>query len=103
HEVLYEMPITTRENADAEPSVSGTHICPGLLGGMEWNGPAYNAKTNTLFVATVDWCGTFKKLDKAPEFALNAHYYGGSVHPDPPDKAEGLGPGIDAATGQGRG
>src|SRR5258705_3429485 len=69
HEQLYEIPVTTRENADAEPSVTGTHICPGLLGGMEWNGPAYNSRTNTLFVATVDWCGTFKKLDKPPEFA----------------------------------
>ena len=99
-ELLYEMPITTRENADAEPSLTGTHICPGLLGGMEWNGPAYNAQTNTLFVATVDWCGTFKKLDKPPEFALNAHYYGGSVDPDPRDKAKGWLQAIDAATGK---
>ena len=98
-EVLYEMPITTRQNADAEPSVTGTHICPGLLGGMEWNGPAYNPRTNTLFVATVDWCGTFKKHDKPPEFALNAHYYGGSVDPDPRDKAKGWLQAIDAATG----
>ena len=99
HELLYEMPITTRENADAEPSVTGTHICPGLLGGMEWNGPAYSSRTNTLFVATVDWCGTFKKFDKPPEFVLNAHYYGGSVDPDPRDKAKGWLQAIDAATG----
>jgi alcohol dehydrogenase (cytochrome c) len=99
-ELLYEMPITTRQNADAEPSVTGTHICPGLLGGMEWNGPAYNSQTNTLFVATVDWCGTFKKFDKPPEFALNAHYYGGSVDPDPRDKAKGWLQAIDATTGK---
>jgi alcohol dehydrogenase (cytochrome c) len=99
-ELLYEMAITTRENADAEPSVSGAHICPGLLGGMEWNGPAYNAKTNTLFVATVDWCGTFKKFEKAPEFALNAHYYGGAVDPDPRDKAKGWLQAIDVGTGK---
>jgi alcohol dehydrogenase (cytochrome c) len=79
--------------------VTGTHICPGLLGGMEWNGPAYNPRTNTLFVATVDWCGTFNKFDKPPEFALNAHYYGGSVDPDPRDKAKGWLQAIDAATG----
>jgi alcohol dehydrogenase (cytochrome c) len=99
-EVLYEMPITTRENAEAEPSVTGTHICPGLLGGMEWNGPAYNSRTNTLFVATVDWCGTFKKFDKPPEFALNAHYYGGSVDPDPRDQAKGWLQAIDAGAGK---
>jgi alcohol dehydrogenase (cytochrome c) len=99
HELLYEIPITTRKNVDAEPTVSGTHICPGLLGGMEWNGPAYNANTNTLFVASVDWCGTFNKTDKPPEFALNAHYYGGSVTPDPRDQAKGWLYAIDATTG----
>jgi len=62
--------------------------------------PGYNAKTNTLFVATVDWCGTFKKLEKAPEFALNAHYYGGSVDPDPRDKAKGWLQAIDVGTGK---
>jgi alcohol dehydrogenase (cytochrome c) len=102
HEVLYEMPITTRENVDAEPTEPGTRICPGLLGGMEWNGPSYDAKTNTLFVATVDWCGTFKKFDQPPEFALNAHYYGGSVDPDPRDKAKGWLQAIDVATGKPR-
>lgn len=99
HELLYEMPITTRENTEAEPTVSGAHICPGLLGGMEWNGPAYSAKSNTLFVATVDWCGTFNKSDSPPQFALNAHYYGGSVTPDAREQAKGWLYAIDAASG----
>jgi alcohol dehydrogenase (cytochrome c) len=99
-ELLYEIPITTRENVDAEPSVSGTHICPGLLGGMEWNGPAYDSKNDTLFVASVDWCGTFNKFDKPPEFALNAHYYGGSVTPDPREQAKGWLYAIDAESGK---
>ena len=100
HQVLYQMPITTRENVDGEPTVPGTHICPGLLGGMEWNGPAYNPKTNRLFIATVDWCGTFKKLESPPSFELNAHYYGGSVTPDARDKAKGWLYAIDAGTGR---
>jgi alcohol dehydrogenase (cytochrome c) len=100
HELLYEMPITTRENTEAEPSVSGAHVCPGLLGGMEWNGPAYDAKTGSLFVATVDWCGTFVKQESPPQFALNAHYYGGSVTPDARSQAKGWLYSIDAGTGQ---
>ncbi len=99
HEVLYEMPITTLENLEAEPTLAGVHVCPGLLGGMEWNGPAYNPKTNTLFVATVDWCGIFKKFDSPPQFTENAHYYGGSVTPDARDQARGWLYSIDAATG----
>ena len=43
-----------------------------------------------------------KKTDprKEPEFALNAHYYGGSVDPDPRDKAKGWLQAIDPATGK---
>ena len=72
-ELLYEMPITTRENADAEPTVSGVHICPDpRRGGVD--GPALDPKSNTLFVGSVDWCGIFQK-DSEPaaiyaQFAL---------------------------------
>ena len=59
HDQFYEVPITTRENVDALPTVEGVHRCPGLLGGMEWNGPAYDPGSNTLFVPAVDWCGIF--------------------------------------------
>ena len=99
HEVLYELPITTRENTYEVPTLGGIHACPGLLGGMEWNGPAYDHKTNTLFVADVDWCGVFTKFDSPPKFTENAHYYGGSVTPDPREKARGWLYSIDAATG----
>jgi alcohol dehydrogenase (cytochrome c) len=99
HDVLYELPITTRTNFAAVPTVAGAHGCPGLLGGMEWNGPAYSPTTKTLYVATVDWCGTFTKSDKAPQFTENAHYYGGAVTPDPREQARGWLQAIDAATG----
>lgn len=102
HEQLYEVPITRRTNWDAAPTVAGVHSCPGLLGGLEWNGPAYSSGTNTLYVATVDWCGVFTKFDKPPQFASNAHYYGGAVSPDPRDQARGWLLAIDAATGKER-
>jgi alcohol dehydrogenase (cytochrome c) len=54
HEQLYEVPITSRTNWDAAPTVEGVHSCPGLLGGMEWNGPACSPTTRVLYVATVD-------------------------------------------------
>ena len=99
-ELLYEMPITTRKNADQEPTVSGVHICPGLLGGVEWSGPALDPKSNTLFVVSVDWCGIFKKMASPPQFALNTHYYGGSVTPDARAQAKGWLFAIDAGTGE---
>jgi alcohol dehydrogenase (cytochrome c) len=99
HEQLYELPITSRANWDAAPTVAGVHSCPGLLGGMEWNGPAFSPTSKVLYVATVDWCGTFTKFDKPPQFATNAHYYGGAVTPDPHDQARGWLYAIDAASG----
>lgn len=42
YELLNEIPITSRTNGSAAPTVEGLHACPGMLGGMEWNGPAYN-------------------------------------------------------------
>jgi alcohol dehydrogenase (cytochrome c) len=100
HQQYYEVPITTRENVDAEPTVDGAHRCPGLLGGMEWNGPAYDPTTNTLFVAAVDWYGSFKKFDAPPKFAQESHYYGGAVTPDAREKAKGWLTAFNAATGK---
>ena len=87
---IYEVPITTRENVDTMPSVEGVHRCPGLLGGMEWNGPAYDPASNTLFVAAVDWCGIFRKAPKDPPIMQGRHYYDGSVASDPREKGKGL-------------
>ena len=98
-EVLYELPITTQEDTYEKPTLAGFHACPGLLGGVEWNGPAYNPKNNTLFVSSVDWCATFKKFDAPPQYTQGAHYYGGSTTPDPKDKAKGWIYSIDAASG----
>ena len=76
HDVLYEVPITTHENVGAEPTVAGAHRCPGLLGGLEWNGPAFDPVNQQLFVSAVDWCGTFKKFPAPPPYTERQHYYG---------------------------
>jgi alcohol dehydrogenase (cytochrome c) len=102
HEQLYEVPITTRENVDALPTVEGAHRCPGLLGGMEWNGPAYDAASNTLFVPAVDWCGTFSKAPDDPPIMEGMHYYGGAVAQDPREKSKGWLTALDASTGKER-
>ncbi len=99
-ETLYTLPITTRTNVDAPPTVAGVHRCPGLLGGMEWNGPAYDPLSKTLYVAAVDWCGTFKLSADPPEFTPFAHHYGGSVVPDPREQSSGWLTAVDSATGK---
>ncbi len=99
-EVLSELAVTTRTNVDAAPTVEGTHRCPGLLGGVEWNGPAYNPITRTLFIGSVDWCATFTLNDAPPSFAPGTHYYGGAVTPDPHDASRGWITAIDAVNGR---
>jgi glucose dehydrogenase len=64
HRVLYETPTTTRENAETPVITTPLHACPGVLGSSQWNGPAFNAGTNLLYVPAVDWCSTFSSFEQ---------------------------------------
>ena len=97
-EQLYAVPVTTRENVDAPITVEGVHACPGVLGGMQWSGPAFNPLTGMLYVPAVDWCATFAKA-KELRFVPGQMYMGGSYTLDPIEKSRGWLTAIDAATG----
>jgi alcohol dehydrogenase (cytochrome c) len=57
--VIYRMPTTTRENVDTPLSSDAVvRFCPGITGGSEWNGAAYNPNTNSIYVGAVDWCAS---------------------------------------------
>jgi glucose dehydrogenase len=56
--VLYKVSTTTHQNDSAPLTAQGTHFCPGIQGGTEYNGPAYSPQTNMLYVPAVDWCST---------------------------------------------
>jgi alcohol dehydrogenase (cytochrome c) len=48
---------TTRENAEAPfSSEHATRFCPGVQGGIEWNGPTYHPDLGLLYVNAIDWC-----------------------------------------------
>jgi PQQ-dependent dehydrogenase (methanol/ethanol family) len=96
HQRVYETPVTTRENIDARVTAQGTHACPGVLGGVEWNGPAFNARTNLLYVPAVDWCGTFKTAEEV-RYIPGAIYLGGTYTND--RTSQGWVTAIDASTG----
>jgi alcohol dehydrogenase (cytochrome c) len=53
---IYATPVTTIANADAPLTPQGTHFCPGIDGGVEWNGPSYSPNTNMLYVNSIDRC-----------------------------------------------
>jgi alcohol dehydrogenase (cytochrome c) len=52
---------TTRENVDAPfSSEHSTRFCPGVQGGVEWNGPTYHPGLGLLYVNAIDWCTSVK-------------------------------------------
>lgn len=81
HDVLWERAVTTRENAEAPVTAVGTHACPGGLGGVEWNGPAYSPAVHMLYTPAVDWCGTFYAADTV-RYVPGANYLGGTYMAD---------------------
>jgi alcohol dehydrogenase (cytochrome c) len=96
HERLFEAEVTTRLNVDAPLGRSGVRFCPGLLGGVEWNGPAYHPGTNLLYVPAVDWCFT-ARLDDTVRFVPGQGYLGGTAIPD--RSSQGWLTAVDASTG----
>jgi alcohol dehydrogenase (cytochrome c) len=70
-----------------------------VLGGVLWNGPAFNPGTNLLYVNSIDWCATFAKA-KEDRYVEGQMYMGGTVQQEPPDKSRGWLTAIDASTGE---
>jgi alcohol dehydrogenase (cytochrome c) len=98
HKQVYEVPVSTRKNADVPLTTAGVSTCPGVLGGVQWNGPAFNPGTNMLYVNSVDWCATFTKAAE-DRYVEGQMYMGGTVRPDTPDKSRGWLTAFDASTG----
>lgn len=94
---VFETPVTTIENAEARVTTTGTHACPGLVGGVEWNGPTYHAGLNVIAVPAVDWCATFY-MDDNPRFVPNQIFLGGRTVND--KQAQGWITAVDAASGK---
>ena len=56
HEVVFKTAITTIDNPYTQPSQETMRICPGVAGGVEWNGTAVDWVNNNLIVGAVDIC-----------------------------------------------
>ncbi len=101
--LLFETPVTTMLNATVSPSQLGTRVCPGILGGVQWNGISYNPNTNLIYAPAVDWCTTFKK-GSDEESILAPHMrksnMGGAYKLDSAKEAKGWLTAIDASNGK---
>jgi alcohol dehydrogenase (cytochrome c) len=102
-ETIYSVPFTNRLNAEGAMTTTPVRVCPGTLGGEEWNGSAYYAKQNLLIVPATDWCAEFNKDATAPDPEkehTHAFYFGGVTKFDPWSAARGRLTAFDASTGR---
>ncbi len=97
HERLWETPITTIKNVDVPLNKEGVLVCPGVLGGVEWNGPAYHPGTDMLYVNAVDWCMTFALVDTV-RYVEGELYMGGTW--ELAEESQGWLTAVDAASGE---
>ena len=82
-ERIFVTAVTSQENVEAPVTTEGTRACPGYLGGVEWNGPAYHPGTGTLVTPAVDWCYIFTKFQSDEvRYVSGQLYLGGTAVPD---------------------
>ena len=98
HQRVYEVAITTRMNAEKAVGTTPIRVCPGIHGGVEWNGPAHDPRTHSLYVAAVDWCGTYQ-AGTTTRFVPGTLYMGGTYTSDSAGQARGWLTALDAARG----
>jgi alcohol dehydrogenase (cytochrome c) len=107
HKVVYSVPFTTQLNSEVPLTTSPLKVCPGILGGDEWNSGAFSPKLGLLVMPANDqWCSTNMK-DKNPPSVEKANsgetsYFGGPIDHGAFAGARGRLTGFDAATGKER-
>lgn len=100
NKVAWKTPVTTIDNIEAPVTPEGTHFCPGTAGGVQWNGPAYSANTNLVYVNSVDWCSTLKLDPNVPEFEPGKQFLGSAnAFGDKDTRSFGWLTAVDADTG----
>lgn len=96
HERVFEVPIARIENQDVPPPVEGVHACPGVNGGVLWNGPAYHPGRNLLYIGAIDWCATYAVAEEV-RYVPGQMFMGGTIRPD--DEMSGRVTAVDASDG----
>jgi alcohol dehydrogenase (cytochrome c) len=90
--------ITTHVNETAPITSTPIRICPGNVGGAEWNGPAYSPRAQILVTVAIDWCG-MERITRT-HYLKNSAYFGGTFTFDDQSTAHGWLRGFDARTGR---
>lgn len=97
--LLWRTSVTRHYHSTTPISRKGIRVCPGWMGGVEWNGAAYAPDLGLLYVNSVQWCATYRAT-REDYYVEGVMYLDGSVAMDPIADASGWTTAIDARTGQ---
>ncbi len=107
HKIVYSVPFAMQLNAEVPLTHSPLRVCPGILGGNEWNSGAFSPKLSLLVVPANDqWCSMNMKDDHAPSIEKansgETSYFGGPIDHGAFSGSRGRLTGFDSATGKER-
>lgn len=99
HKLKFKVAVTTVLNQTRPVTTQILRTCPSVVGGVEWNGPAFDALHGAIVVGAVDWCADVRKNEKS-EFKPGEMFMGGTftLVSDPPPS--GWITSVDAASGK---
>jgi alcohol dehydrogenase (cytochrome c) len=98
HKLLSTTPISTRLNTGIPPvKKDPVRTCPGMNGGVEWNGPAYHSGLDLIYINTTDFCARYKLVPG--KLIPGMFYFDGSAKFDPPSMASGWTYAVHASDG----
>lgn len=63
---IYTTSVVERENDTVPFSEKPTRFCPGVQGGVEWNGTAFHPTTNMVYVNSIHTCYTIDLMKQSP-------------------------------------
>jgi alcohol dehydrogenase (cytochrome c) len=102
HFVLFDTPVTTMVNDQVQTNAKWTYVCPGVQGGAQFNGPAYDPLTGMLYTGQNDHCAWYVR---AKQYLSGLAGAGGYVFKDWAAAAKREAPrgwitGLDGRTGE---
>lgn len=98
HALAFKVATTTVDAPQSRPASPGAKMCPGPLGGTEWNGPAFDPVRKMIFTGALDLCAT---VQSAPgETYVTGRAFIGGTWQIPMEPATGWVSAFDANTGK---
>lgn len=85
-------------NPAARPTEKGTSLYPGVGGSSNWESPSYSPMTGLMYIAVLDWGGTFSKTNSSRR--VGEEFLGGSFQYFAIETSQAAVRAVDPTTGE---